>query len=131
VSDLKDIADKAVRQQIAKSVLESIDAGHRDVIFASAIEGALASYSYKDSVEKAVAKAAAHQAEQLIQTQEWQDRIKFVVTDSMNEFLQSLRPAMLDSLQELFGGKTGDRTYEQGPGLILKHLHKRLQKEQP
>jgi hypothetical protein len=123
-----ELAQKAVIQQIAASVIEKMTPEHRDEILCRSIGEALKSYSYRGAVEQAVCKEAARIANEMLKEESWQTHIAKNVQDLLTENVKQICEAIPEALLSVFGGTEGTSSYNRGPGLIHAILS-RKQKE--
>lgn len=117
--DIDENALKAVRTVIAQQILASIGTEHRDAVLTASIESALKDWSFRNSVEGAIAENAVKVVHDMLQEPHWQGRIHDAVEAGFNQFLSRLIDAVPKLLTEAIAGEGG--TYQRA-GAILKHM---------
>lgn len=118
----KEELDKAVALTIAQSVVANLDEAHRQEFITRAIREALDQWSIRSDVQKLVVGRAVEVAQQLLAEGAWDAQIKAAVEEGLAKYVANLPEAITKTLVEAFHGRQGERNYDTGPGLILKHL---------
>jgi hypothetical protein len=121
--------DKALAKIIAEKIVGELDGPKRDEILAKGVAEALDDYTFKNAVEALVTKRAQVLIEKRLESGDFDTQILKVFEKSFANLLKALSPAVQQTLLEALCGKTGDRSYDEKPGILLKHMSKFVEKK--
>lgn len=112
---------EAIHATIAKQILDGLDTSARDAILQKSIREALTDWKFRGAVQDVVNDKASEVAAELVNSPEWSARIKDTISRGFDDYLESLRVAMQNTLREAMHGKGGSNTYDRFPAKILAH----------
>ena len=93
----------------------------REAFLTKSITESLKDFSISHKIKELVSNKASEVARQVLETDEWVERIRECVEQSLEAYLKVLPEAILSAVLESFHGKSGD-SYSRAPGTILAHL---------
>lgn len=111
-------------QLIAAEIIKGLDATKRDEIMVKAMTNALSGYSLKSAVEKAVEDKATEVARQMVEEEQWSEKIRSKVAEGLSLYLQQLPRATATALREAMHGRVVSRSgySDRQPGIVLEQI---------
>ena len=111
--------ESAIRDSIAKTILEGIDTAARDALLQKTIKDVIGSYSFRSAVESVVAEKAASVVSELVDTDDWNNRIIQVIREGFEVYLRQLKSAIPKVIAATIHGTDGEM-YSRQVASILK-----------
>ncbi len=116
----KEAINTAIRDTIAKTVLEGLDNSTRNAILQESITKALTDYRFTSAINDIVAEKARRVTADLVESRDWSERIKATIEAGFNDYLVNLRAAIPQMLAQGMHGREHKDSYYAQSGQILK-----------
>jgi hypothetical protein len=114
------LIQEAIHTSVAKAILEGLDTSARDAILQKSISKALGDYQFRHAVENVVADKAKAVAAELVESEEWTQRIEEAIRAGFEDYVKDLRKATSKVMAMALNGEEGESYSSQRAGALLK-----------
>lgn len=111
----------AIHATVARQILEGLGTEARDALIVQSMTKVLTDYRFLSAVNEVVSDKAKRVAAELVESEDWDGRIRTTIRAGFDDYLVSLRMATTEMLKESMHGREG--TYG-SPGRVLGHWPK-------